>query len=311
MASRCPHEPHGVLMLAESEAELAGELARCGSSSQSCAPEALAPGEPAALEPRSRRRSPACGCTPATRSRPPRRPARSPRARPPPARGSSPGPRWRSPRGGVIVDGAHRAGGRGRRRGRPVDAGAGRPVRRLAADRAAVGRRRGGPAGDAAAARARGGGHRGACRPARRSAAALQPRHDRRRVGARLDLPARAPGRGRARAAAAPSAAPASSPRSPRPRPASVRACARPLSADGLPLLGRAPGRDDVFVAAGHGPVGRLARPRLGPARRRPRAAAAPPARRRRSIPAASRRPGRRTMACCSRRPALKQESTL
>ncbi len=35
--------------------------------------------------------------------------------------------------------------------------------------------------------------------------------------------------------------------------PGAVRACARPLSADGLPLLGRAPGHDDVFVAAGHG----------------------------------------------------------
>ena len=35
-----------------------------------------------------------------------------------------------------------------------------------------------------------------------------------------------------------------------------VRACARPLSADGLPLLGRAPGHDGVFVAAGHGPWG-------------------------------------------------------
>ncbi len=35
-----------------------------------------------------------------------------------------------------------------------------------------------------------------------------------------------------------------------------VRACARPLSADGLPLLGRVPERDDVFVAAGHGPWG-------------------------------------------------------
>ena len=35
-----------------------------------------------------------------------------------------------------------------------------------------------------------------------------------------------------------------------------VRACARPLSADGLPLLGRAPGRDGVYVAAGHGPWG-------------------------------------------------------
>jgi glycine/D-amino acid oxidase-like deaminating enzyme len=37
---------------------------------------------------------------------------------------------------------------------------------------------------------------------------------------------------------------------------ASVRACARPLSADGRPLLGYAPGRDDVIVAAGHGPWG-------------------------------------------------------
>jgi D-hydroxyproline dehydrogenase subunit beta len=37
---------------------------------------------------------------------------------------------------------------------------------------------------------------------------------------------------------------------------ASVRACARPQSADGRPLLGPAPGRDGVFVAAGHGPWG-------------------------------------------------------
>jgi glycine/D-amino acid oxidase-like deaminating enzyme len=37
---------------------------------------------------------------------------------------------------------------------------------------------------------------------------------------------------------------------------ASVRACARPLSADGRPLLGHAPGRDDVVVAAGHGAWG-------------------------------------------------------
>jgi glycine/D-amino acid oxidase-like deaminating enzyme len=36
----------------------------------------------------------------------------------------------------------------------------------------------------------------------------------------------------------------------------SVRACARPQSADGRPLLGRAPGREGVFVAAGHGPWG-------------------------------------------------------
>jgi glycine/D-amino acid oxidase-like deaminating enzyme len=37
---------------------------------------------------------------------------------------------------------------------------------------------------------------------------------------------------------------------------ASVRACARPQSADGRPLLGPMPGRDGVFVAAGHGPWG-------------------------------------------------------
>ena len=35
-----------------------------------------------------------------------------------------------------------------------------------------------------------------------------------------------------------------------------VRACARPLSADGRPLLGRVPGHERVFVAAGHGPWG-------------------------------------------------------
>jgi glycine oxidase len=36
----------------------------------------------------------------------------------------------------------------------------------------------------------------------------------------------------------------------------SVRACARPLSADGRPLLGPLPGVDGLFVAAGHGPWG-------------------------------------------------------
>jgi len=60
----------------------------------------------------------------------------------------------------------------------------------------------------------------------------------------------------------------------------SVRACPRPHAADGRPLLGRAPGRDDVFVAAGHGPWGIS----LGPASARLVAdlvlgrAAAPPA---------------------------------
>jgi glycine/D-amino acid oxidase-like deaminating enzyme len=36
----------------------------------------------------------------------------------------------------------------------------------------------------------------------------------------------------------------------------SVRACARPLSDDGRPLLGRAPGSERVLVASGHGPWG-------------------------------------------------------
>jgi glycine/D-amino acid oxidase-like deaminating enzyme len=36
----------------------------------------------------------------------------------------------------------------------------------------------------------------------------------------------------------------------------SVRACARPMSADGRPLLGPLPGVDGLFVAAGHGPWG-------------------------------------------------------
>lgn len=35
-----------------------------------------------------------------------------------------------------------------------------------------------------------------------------------------------------------------------------VRACARPASVDGLPLLGPLPGTDGLFVAAGHGPWG-------------------------------------------------------
>lgn len=35
-----------------------------------------------------------------------------------------------------------------------------------------------------------------------------------------------------------------------------VRACARPLSADGRPLIGAVPGVDGLFVCAGHGPWG-------------------------------------------------------
>ena len=35
-----------------------------------------------------------------------------------------------------------------------------------------------------------------------------------------------------------------------------VRACARPLSADGRPLLGPVPGLDGVHLLSGHGPWG-------------------------------------------------------
>ena len=41
-----------------------------------------------------------------------------------------------------------------------------------------------------------------------------------------------------------------------------VRACARPVTRDALPLLGPVPGIDGLFVAAGHGPYGIT----LGPA---------------------------------------------
>ena len=34
------------------------------------------------------------------------------------------------------------------------------------------------------------------------------------------------------------------------------RACARPQSVDGIPLLGALPGVDGLFIAAGHGPWG-------------------------------------------------------
>ena len=35
-----------------------------------------------------------------------------------------------------------------------------------------------------------------------------------------------------------------------------VRACARPQSVDGRPLIGRVPGRRNLYVCAGHGPWG-------------------------------------------------------
>jgi len=44
-----------------------------------------------------------------------------------------------------------------------------------------------------------------------------------------------------------------------------LRACARPLSEDGRPLIGRVPGVDGLWVAAGHGPWGISTGPAAGP----------------------------------------------
>lgn len=44
-----------------------------------------------------------------------------------------------------------------------------------------------------------------------------------------------------------------------------VRACARPLSLDGRPLIGRVPGVEGLWVAAGHGPWGISTGPAAGP----------------------------------------------
>jgi glycine/D-amino acid oxidase-like deaminating enzyme len=35
-----------------------------------------------------------------------------------------------------------------------------------------------------------------------------------------------------------------------------LRVCARPQSIDGRPLVGRVPGHENLFIAAGHGPWG-------------------------------------------------------
>jgi glycine/D-amino acid oxidase-like deaminating enzyme len=44
-----------------------------------------------------------------------------------------------------------------------------------------------------------------------------------------------------------------------------VRACARPLSLDGRPLIGRVPGTEGLWIAAGHGPWGISTGPAAGP----------------------------------------------
>ena len=173
--------------------------------------------------------------------------------------------------GGIAVGGRRGRGRRRGRRGRPVDAGDRRPVRRLAADRAAVGRQRGGPPRRAAAPRGRAGRDRRADRGGRRPAAAVQHRHRGRGLVARLDVPARRARRERARAAAArerralrPGARDDADRLGARVRAAAVRgrpAAAGPRARPRRRVRRRRPRR-----------VGDLARAGLGPAGRRPRA---------------------------------------
>lgn len=263
-----PDEPHGVLLLAESEAELASELAALRSAFGELRAEGLAPGEPAALEPAVApslagvRLHTGYPVGPATATR-----AFAARATTAGARLVT-GAAATVTRGGVILDGVRRAAGAVVVAAGPwtpglVDpSGAWRPIAplwgvvaevRLEAPPRHTLEETGIP-DQAGFTGARGTGEQlvahggepppifslvttGAVSalgstflPARPNADAIAPLLSER--GARF-VPALA--------------------RTPT---GAVRACARPLSADGLPLLGRAPGRDDVFVAAGHGPWG-------------------------------------------------------
>ena len=243
-------------MLAEDEAALAHELERARRRSPSCAREALAPGEPARLEP--------CVAPGLAGIR-----LEAGYAVPPAAataafaaRADAAGARLAIGEDAVLAPGGIAVGGRAVAAGAVVVAagpwtpavvdpsGAWRPIAALWGVNVEVHLRR------AAAPRGRAGRDRRADRDGRRPAAAVQHGHRGRRC------------RRSARRSSPPS--PTRSAFAPRLRAngarfvpalattpiASVRACARPLSADGRPLLGRAPGRDDVFVAAGHGAWG-------------------------------------------------------
>ena len=202
------------------------------------------------------------------RSRPPPRPAPMRRGR----RASAWTSGWARPRdrgsdagrvAGVELADGRRAGGRarGRRRG-AVDAGRHRPERGVAADPAVVGRGRRRHVGAAADARPRGGRDRDRTRartgPSTRGATGecLQPGHGRWRELPRIDVPRR---RNRIRAALVPAILARGAGYVPGIASARVgphRVCARPQSVDGRPLVGRVPGIDGLWVAAGHGPWG-------------------------------------------------------
>ena len=257
-ASRCRPSRRACCCSPRTEAALAGELAAIRGGYPELAPEALGPGRADDARAGARpARSPACGCTRAT----PCRPAAATAAFA--ARAAA--------AGAEIADGRGRGARAGRAGGRrahlpagavvvaagPVDARAGRP------DAAPGGRSR------------RCGASTSRCACRRRRATRSRRSGIEQLVASRGDPPPLfslvtaggtsslgstflpdEPDAAARRSACCTSAARASCPRWPARRSASVRACARPQSADGRPLLGRAPGRDDVFVAAGHGPWG-------------------------------------------------------
>ena len=143
----------------------------------------------------------------------------------------------------------------------PWSPGADRSDGGVAPDPAAVGRgRRGRPCRPAGPC-PRGGRHRRRRRgpdPARRERTRprVQPRDGQRRQLAGFDLPALRAGSGCHR----PSASSGTARRTSRPSAKAVvgasRSCARPLSVDGRPLIGRVPGTEGLWIAAGHGPWG-------------------------------------------------------
>ena len=250
-------EPVGVLLLAFDAAELAEVAAEIGRDCPSCARDA------------ARRR--AAGARARARRGAQRVPARRPAT--PCARGGHAAFALRAYEEGVVfhsdevawpgraADGctASSRGACGERRA-PCSWRRGRGPRgrrsdaRVEPDRSRLGRRRRVPAG-----RRRGTSSRRwvsrRWRPDARSRGRVQRSHGGRNDVRRLDLPQRGAdpdawvGAVRARAA---TFLPALS----RARPRGVRACARPQSLDGRPLVGEAEGVEGLWVAAGHGPWG-------------------------------------------------------
>ena len=267
-----PAEPAGLLMRdPRRRRSRGGSAATLPATHPDLSPTFLAPGR--VRRPRAvarRRTSPPAGWRSAIRSRRRRRPAPTPRwatrlgveirrRRRRRGRGSS-----RAGWPGVeLADGERLPGRAGRRRRRPVDAGA-RSIR------AGPGGRSGSSWGVVVAGHARGRRRAtssrrprstiepgDASRRRRRAGDVIQPRHGGGASSLGLDVPRRRARRAgawcrRSCARGARLRAGASRTR----RIGRHRVCARPQSLDGRPLVGRVPGIDGLWVAAGHGPWG-------------------------------------------------------